>query len=155
MSRYQSLTSLQVTGAAVPSVITRFVQSAQADDLEAAFQEVIDEMIAGSYFLSHIDLAGGGDGHTFMLHTQWAIVQGAGVTFSSGGNPSVFRLFLYQAAQAAALGLARAAAQARVAARFTEPDVDTVSEVDTYLAGAQMGTRFMGGVMTSVTTVPC
>ena len=156
MSRYQSTTSLEVTGAAVPSVLTRFTQSAQADDLQEAFEDVVVEMIAGGYFLSHIDLAGGGDGHTFILHTQWAIPGGAGITFGNGGNPNIFRLFLYQAAQAAALAIARTAAQQLVAARFLEPGgVDTVIEVDTYLAGGQMGTPFMGGVMTSITTGPC
>ena len=151
MSRFQSTTSLQVTGAAVPSVLTRFTESADAADMQERFALLQAEMEDGGYFLSHIDLAGGGDGHTFVLHTQWAIPQGAGITFTNGGNPGNFALFFYQAAQAAALAAARAVAQAAVAARFTEPDVATVLEVDTYLSGAQMGTRYMGAVMTGVT----
>jgi len=149
MSRFQSLTSLQVTGAAVPSVITRFLESADAASLEEQFETLQSGLVAGGYFLSHIDLAGGGDGHTFVLHTQWAIPGGA-VTFANGGDPSNFVLFLYQAAQAAALAVAKAACQARIAELFTA-QVATLIEVDTYLAGAQMGTRYMGGIMTTRT----
>jgi len=152
MARYRSTTSLRVVGAAVQTVVTRFLQATQADDMAEAFEALANEMILAGLSLSHIDLAGGGDGHTFVLHTQWAKKLGENVVFVDGGAPSIIRLFFYQAAQASALAAARARVQSLIAARFLEPGgVETVIEVDTYLAGAQMGTRYMGAVMTSIT----
>jgi len=76
---------------------------------------------------------------------------GAGVTVTNYGDPDLFRMFFALASESGALAVARQRVQASVAARFDEtPTPASVTETDTFLAGAQMGTRFMMGVMTVV-----
>jgi len=147
MGRFAALTTLTTTGATVSALRKRYIQAADPAVIEARLLE-LQATMAG-YVLTHLDLAGGGHGHVFVLGTTWAPSALQGVTVSAGGDPDVIRLFLGLAGESNALGLVRTAMQQRVADRLDEPDVVAVNEIDTYLAGAQLGTRFMTGIMTT------
>jgi len=144
MSRFLGTTALETTGATVSALRSRFILAADPAVIEARLLLLQAEMVLAGYVLTHLDLAGGGHGHVFVLRTFWAPSALQGVTVTDGGNPFFFRLFLGLAGESGALALARQQVQARAAEIYANGLIET----DTYLAGAQLGTRFMCGVMT-------
>jgi hypothetical protein len=139
----QSIDTVPQDNPAATSI--HYVESADAADLQAKAQAVIDSQ-ASALTLSFIDIAGGGDGHTFVMRLHFVnTVTGSGI----GVPVEIANIFVYEASQAVALQEARRALQAQLAVLF-----DTLSQgsqlfvMQTVLAGAQKGTRFMGALIT-------
>jgi hypothetical protein len=135
----------------------RFIQAADPETLQRLFEQQVAEFAAKStadlnWGITHIDLAGAGDGHVFTLSTLWWEDGQAGSPEVDGAAPpsgvGSIKMFFFMASQAEALAAARKAIQSQIAARFDEPNVDEVIEGQTLFAGAQQGTRFMGAVAT-------
>lgn len=115
-----------------------FVESAQADDLAARVNAAILAIFADedAQFITSITLAGGGDGHTFVVAIEHAPEDEV-----AGGLASPVTVVCYLASENEALTVARAA----VAAGALIPIIDE------QIAGAAKGTRFMGMMVTSNT----
>jgi len=125
MSRYGSVT---ISGPA--ALVTRIVQSADADDLTALTNAAIAALPAG-YVVVGITLAGAGDGATFTVTIEAGAT--ADVVGGFTGMPSVA---CFMASEAEALLLARLQAGPTGGAF-----------ADTQVVGASKGTRFMGMVV--------
>jgi hypothetical protein len=112
------------------SVITRVLESADPDDLAAQVNGAIADIYALSPARKVIDisLAGGGDGHTFVVVVEAALA----TEVSDGGFASAPSVQCYLAGANEALAAARAAAR-------SAGDLS-----DSQVAGASKGTRFMG-----------
>jgi hypothetical protein len=132
-----------------------FIQAADAETLDRllfqqqlAFAKINAESSA-DWELSHFDLAGSGDGHTFALNTTWVDrTKVAEVSADNLVSPARMRLFFFLASQAAALGAARQRVQQKLAELFDPPvNATQVAEIQTVLSGAEQGTRVMGGVL--------
>jgi hypothetical protein len=129
-------------------LIQRFVDSANAPDLERKIQEELSKLIGTPYQLSFLDLAGGGDGHNFVVDLE----------FTDSSIPQPFGpqgiavqdclILAYAAADALELTKARAAAQRRAVPFFnqvaSQPNFDRLRLIQTALSGSEQGTRFMG-----------
>lgn len=118
--------------------IHSYVQSAEPRDLArritAAF--VALNALPGNVLITSVNLAGAGDGHTFVVE----IVAAEAVNVIGVGlDPGAIEAFCYMAADAFELALARS----RV--------LDTTDPIgDEQIAGAAQGTRFMGLVLTGL-----
>ena len=121
-----------------------FVESAQADDLQLRANKAILAIYTASpaRAISAITLAGGGDGHTFVV-----LIESAPATDVDGGlvNPNGGCL-CYLASENEALSIARAVSFAQLPA--DEPVIDE------QLAGSAKGTRFMGLIVVGLAVAP-
>src|SRR3972149_3980692 len=108
--------------------VIRFVQSAEAADMQQKVDLLLAEFVDAD--VTSFELAGAGDGHTFIARFGFA---------STNPPTSIFeaRAFFYMAADKQHLALARASVL---------PSVGTI--VDEPFAGASKGTRFMGAILT-------
>jgi hypothetical protein len=133
MSRFGTITN-PATAAVV------FVESALPDDLENLVNIELANIFAASpaRAVSGISLAGGGDGHTFVVE-----IESARATAVDGGiTASGARVRCYMAAENEALAIARSSI----------PISDVI--VDEQVAGAAKGTRFMGIILLGGGVVP-
>jgi hypothetical protein len=131
-------------------VFSRVAESADPVDLALRVNAALDELalitvevapdIFQPLFVSNMELAGGGDGHTFVVSITAAPFVGGG---PGGLLPGEIRAACFLASEAEAIVLARAAA---IAAMPAPP----VTIIDELLAGASKGTRFMGLFITSL-----
>jgi len=124
------MTSFGTLSPAATSAASVFVESALPADLAARATTAI-AAIANTRLITAINLAGGGDGHTFVVEIESALI--ADVT-TGGLVPSSTQVQCYMAAQSEALALARS--------RVSVPSNRSI--LDEQLAGASQGTRFMG-----------
>jgi hypothetical protein len=132
----------------IASLETVFIESAQADDLEDRVNIALDAIFAASpaRVVTAIALAGAGDGHTFTVAIDSALVSDATGGLALPGGAAVS---CYLASENEALTIARAVLKAGLAA-------DSIV-VDEQLAGGAKGTRFMGlvvGAASQPTPVP-
>jgi len=127
-----------ISDPATASVV--FVESAEADDLEDLVNAELAAIFAASpaRAVSGMSLAGGGDGHTFVVEIESA--QASAVV--GGITASGARVRCYLAGENEALAIVRAAI----------PITDVI--VDEQVAGAAKGTRFMGLVLLGGGVVP-
>jgi hypothetical protein len=151
-------------GAELPErLLDTYVQSADADDLELRFNQALVELAKKNLALTPeeafefalVDLAGGGDGHTFAARLFSASNQEEPeeITESFGIDPALARVFFYQGSQSEALAKARADIDAKIAALFELDDIDAVQLLQTGFAGASQGTRFCGFVLVFLVVV--
>lgn len=139
------------------NIETRVLQSADAADLEAQAAALIAEFQARNegggvnWRIAFADLKGGGDGHTFVLTTEWVqttvLATSDGLRLNSTGGPTDIQWFFYQASQSEAILAARDAVQRRIANLFDLADVSEVRQHQTFFGGTSQGTRFMGAVL--------
>lgn len=124
--------------------VALFIESADPVDLQARVAAALAPFIAAEVWqMAHADLAGGGDGHTFIF---WAEVYNATV-LSGGGGLDLLSDFMdrfWMAAQSEALANAN---DATVAAIF--PVTELVLR-QTLLGGASQGTRVMGAYLGAI-----
>jgi hypothetical protein len=133
MSRYGTITD--------PATATvQFVESAQADDLESRVNAKLAELFAAdpARAVSGITLAGGGDGHTFVVEIESALASAV----DGGITASGARVRCYLASENEALAVVRSVI----------PITDVI--VDEQVAGAAKGTRFMGIILLGGGVVP-
>ena len=144
------------------NLLDTYVQSADADDLEVRFNQALAALAKKNlafdpnedegFLFAFIDLAGGGDGHTFVARLFSASnIEDPEVVESEGVDPALARVFFYQGSQSEALAKARADVDAKIAALFELEGVDAVQLLQTGFAGASQGTRFCGFVLLSLT----
>jgi hypothetical protein len=129
--------------------VSRVVQSADPVDLETRVNAALADLaanpieVAPGVFLpaivSSIDLAGGGDGHTFVVTITASPVVSGGF---GGFLPATITVACYLASEAEAIAAARAA----TFARFFGDGFSQLLDED--LEGASKGTRFMGIMVT-------
>jgi hypothetical protein len=130
--------------------IMRVAQAADPVILQQQVRTIFAEMVAipgTDYLLSHLDLSGGGDGHTFVCTMEFvddALTGSAGIE----PEPDEIAIFFYMAAQSEALAAARASIRAPMAALF--PAAGQVTVVQTLEAGAAKGVHVMGCVLCTV-----
>jgi hypothetical protein len=138
-----------------------YVQSADASDLEVRANQALvalaEENLAldpdEGFAVAFVDIAGGGDGHTFVARFFSASnIDPPPRTEAEGIDPALARIFFYQGAQSEALANARAAVNARIAALFENDDVDSIRFLQTGFAGASQGS-FCGFVLVALTPV--
>lgn len=118
-----------------------FVESAEPSDLENKVNAALAALAAENFTLAPmITLSGGGDGHVFVVNIVGAKV-GANVVIQGQLIPSTgpfgCRAFCYFASDSEALVPACDQAMARLIA-------STLPFIDSQIAGASQGTRFMG-----------
>jgi len=111
------------------SVAVKFVESAQADDLQARVNAVLADIFAASpvRVVTDITLAGAGDGHTFVV-----LIESALASAVNGGLPGPASVQCYLASENEALAIARG----------QQPLSGPLA--DEQLVGSAKGTRFMG-----------
>ncbi len=168
MSRALGNTAVNILDAAAlsdDSIRSLFIQAADPETMERLFLQQIRNFASinntgaqdTDWRLTHLDLAGAGDGHTFALNTTWAKsdqVSAPDLVVDNGLNPSRFQAFFFMAAQATALAAARQGAQRRLADLFEDPvNASQVAEAQTVFSGAEQGTRVMGGVVAAVSFI--
>lgn len=159
------VTILEAAALSDDSIRSLFIQAADPETMERLFLQQI-RMFAQinnsgaqdtDWSLSHLDLAGAGDGHTFSLNTTWVKadqVSAPDLSVDNALNPSRFQAFFFMAAQATALAAARQGAQRRLAALFDAPvNASQVAEAQTVFSGAEQGTRVMGGVVAAISFI--
>lgn len=163
MPRFRPATQVDIASAAAleSGVFRLSIQAATAESMQQQFDEMQANFAAlneggAAWLLTHLELGGGGDGHTFMFTATWADDSNGDVAVSAGGDPDLtadahFRVYFYLASQADALQAARDQVDELVAARFDEGGVQDVVITQTLLAGSPQGTRFMGLVATDTT----
>lgn len=138
-------------------IATRTVEAATAEELEERVEALRLEFAAlnegqANWQLTHIALAGVGDGHKFLFSTIWGdadVVQDVASGLSPNPGLPAARMFFYDGSTPAALSAARNAVQQdKVATMFDAPlSASTVTLTQTLLAGASAGKRIMGGVL--------
>ena len=123
-----------------------FVQSSEPGDLAAGVARIAAELEAeapGDWLLVYIDLAGAGDGHTFVFMLTWADQTAADLT-TDGLDAEDLAALAAMASQSEAL--ARASFAANRAAVDAEPPLVAVYEaLQSFMAGTSSGTRFVTG----------
>jgi len=164
MSR--SLTSSIVTFGSAAAALgasteSSFIESADPVDMETKVAALIASYAArnteapqtNAWVMTHLHLAGGGDGHTFVLATEWANPSEATNPVSATGiSPTAVALFFFMAATQASLPQYRTLAQERLSTLFDAPvSALTVTERQTIWSGASQGTPFMGAVVAQMT----
>lgn len=129
------------------------VDSDKPADFEAQFRAFRDELFAlnqagEAWFLSFIEFAGGGDGHTFTMIVEFGNNAAAGVS-ASGAQiipDELPDIICYVAADVEDLAIQQADAVARLP--ITVPPgagaFDNISLEQTWLVGASKGNRVMG-----------
>jgi hypothetical protein len=144
-------TAGEVTGAGSQ---TREVQAADPVIMQAGVAAVLAELSGANWVLTHIDLAGGGDGHTFVCTMEFADTVAVAGSTGLVVDPLTLGIFFYMAAQSEALVAARNAVRPAIAALFSPPISATqVDIVQTLVAGASKGTRFMGGLVCQIEVI--
>jgi hypothetical protein len=150
------------------NTITRFVQSSEPGDIEAGIEAAVAEIVAlnnntitpvnDKYGIAALDLAGGGDGHTFVVqitfttnlaNTLYSLVYGTppSTLLDQGGNPpQPFHAGAYLASEEEALAIAQQATYDRLRALDPAPG-KRFTVFGNAFAGAAKGTRFMGVVI--------
>jgi hypothetical protein len=122
-----------------------FIESADPVDMQQRVAVALAAHPNVDWALTHVDLAGGGDGHTFVCTLGFATAE----IGSGGAPPENTNLFFYMASEASALAVARTTVNPQIAALFSAPiSADRVDVDQTLMAGAAKGTRFMGCVLT-------
>jgi hypothetical protein len=133
--------SSDITG---PLSETRVIESADPEDMETQVAGVIAEFAARTdpaWSITHLDLAGGGDGHAFVC-----VMEFEATDLALGlDTTKVAAIVFYMASQRDALLTARLDAQARLVPALSQTGI--VTEIQTGLAGTSKGTRFMGFVL--------
>jgi len=131
-----------------------FVESADPVDLKArvaaAFAALFVESPQVVWTLAHADLAGGGDGHTFVFWAEAfdpAVLGGDGFALENGEAGESTDPLFWMAAQSEALDNVNSALIAS-----TMPPATEMFIVQTFFGGASQGTRFMGGYFGEVIT---
>ena len=142
------------------NTITRFVQSSEPGDIEAGIAAAVAEIVAlnatitptdQKYGIAAVDIAGGGDGHTFVVQITfttndanflYGVVLGASTP--SFILPTV-HAGAYLASDKDALAIAQQVTYDRLRAFDTQVQQFTV--IANSFAGAAKGTRFMGLVV--------
>ena len=140
------MTTFGTIAAGAPSS-TVFVESAQADDLQTRVNAALIAIFAEEepQAVAAITLAGGGDGHTFVV-----VIESAAATDVDGGflalgeGPGVL-VVCYLASESEALEIARESLATELA---------EVAIADEQLAGGAKGTRFMGMVVAGTPESP-
>jgi hypothetical protein len=131
-----------------------FIQAAGPRDLAARIAQLAKELAAEiaehSWVLTFIDLAGAGDGHTFVFMLTWADETGADIS-ASGLPADDLGATVAQASESEALSLASFGANA--GAVRVEDELLVFDAFQSYLAGTSSGTRFMTGVVGEVEPV--
>ena len=148
------------------NTITRFVQSSEPGDIEAGIEAAVAEIVAlnttitptdDKYGIAALDLAGGGDGHTFvaqitfttnLANTLYSLIYGTpSALLDQGGNPpQPFHAGAYLASEKEALAVAQQATYDRLRALDPGPNKQFTVFGNSF-AGAAKGTRFMGLVI--------
>jgi len=127
-----------------------YIESAAPDDMQARVAAALAPFVPVTqdeeWLITHVDLSGGGDGHTFVTHLELANINASQNIDATGVAPGAARILYYMAAQAAALLPARRALQAQIAALFAGNGgpFTSVTLLQTGFAGASQGTPFMG-----------
>ena len=162
MSRSRGITEVGILGPDAlsdDSIRSLFIQAADPETMERLFTQQRNEFARinntppqdTDWELSHLDLAGAGDGHTFVLNTTWVKsdeTTAPDLFVRNAMNPSRLAIVFFMAAQAEALAAARQGAQRKLADLFDPPvNATQVAEIQTVLSGAEQGTRVMGGVL--------
>jgi hypothetical protein len=131
----------QYATAELSDVTNSFIQAAEASELAARLNAVLQDTGGGSAVLS-LHLAGGGDGHTFVV----AIERSESVT---GGTALTDENLIgcYLAASESELAVAKDACVAAMLALPPPSGGETLAVVDDQIAGASKGTRFMGMIV--------
>lgn len=130
-------------------VDTVFIQSANPVDMQTQVAAAIAAHPNANWVLSHVDLAGGGDGHTFVCTLVFA-----DALIGSGMPPDSTRAFFFMASEASELAVARETVDPQISALFDAPiSASSVSLFQTLAAGAAKGTRFMGCVLCTFTQI--
>jgi hypothetical protein len=122
-----------------------FVQSAEPGDLAAGVARIAAELDAEAgtdWVLTFIDLAGAGDGHTFVFMLTWAD-QNAGGIVTDGLDVEDLAPITAMASQSEAIARASFAANAAVVA----PAGLFFQALQSFLAGTSSGTRFVTGTV--------
>jgi hypothetical protein len=141
------------------NTITRFVQSASPQDIEAGVEAAVAEIVALNLGLSNpdkfglaaLDLAGGGDGHTFVVQITFTTDQANFLYAAATGvqTPSSllagFHAGAFLASDASELPRAQDETYARL--RTFDTQGHQFSVIANSFAGASKGTRFMGLVV--------
>ena len=126
-------------------VDTVFIESADPVDMQTRVAAELATRLNVNWTLTHVDLAGGGDGHTFVCTLGFATAE----VGSGGAPPANTNMFFDLASEASALAVARSTVDPPIAVLFSAPtSADRVDVVQTLMAGAAKGTRFMGCTLT-------
>lgn len=145
--------AINVAGEAVgPGVVIRYAQSANIADLEARVNFILnqvlnDETESQNFLLTHVHVAGGGSGHTFVCVLYFGDLNVLAGTMGLDISATLPFMAFFTAADAQEIGAQRVQAQARAGANFT---FGTVIQRNTWLAGAQQGTKYVGGLLFSL-----
>jgi hypothetical protein len=116
-------------------VTNQFIQTAEAPEMASRLNSILtvdeDEIVS-------LALAGGGDGHTFVVSVETADGEAGALT----GELNLIGCYL--GASQEELAVAKAAMMTAMSATTPPNPGDTLSIIDEQLAGAAKGTRFMG-----------
>ncbi len=123
---------------------TVFVEAAEASVMTARMTAAIAEIAdAAEGNIIGIDLAGGGDGHTFVASIDVSSDPiGTGLLEAEST-----RIGCYLASSEEELPVARSAAVAVLLAETAPVEGETLVMIDEQLVGASKGTRFMGMII--------
>jgi len=133
----------------IPSFETEFIESADPADMQARVAAALAARSGSQWALAYVDLAGGGDGHTFVCTLGFA-----GALIGDGTNPETTRAYFFLASEPSALAQARSSVDAQIATLFSAPiSASSVALIQTLSAGAAKGTRFMGCTVCTFTQI--
>jgi hypothetical protein len=143
------------------NTITRFVQSSEPGDIEAGIAAAVAEIVAlnttitppdEKYGIAAVDIAGGGDGHTFVVQITFTTNQAnflygvvLGASTPSFILPTV-HAGAYLASDKDSLAIAQQVTYDRMRA-FDPGQGKQFTVIANSFAGAAKGTRFMGLVV--------
>jgi len=131
-----------------------YVQSAEPESMQTAFQALLTAIVAENLVrvaaqqlalnVVDLDIAGGGDGHTFVVRLLLStyVTFGAGTGWPSA-NLATARGIFWIASTAEALHAAAPAALAGLQAAIDAQGQSVVTRMAAGMAGAAKGTRFM------------
>lgn len=129
------------------SIVTYGAQGATPEALQSAVMAALAKFDPSTQVVTSIELAGGGDGHTFVVLVEGANAADVvgGLTPSTAGIP-VLSVVCYLGATAEDLLVARSAAAVPAPITNPAPPPSPLSYalIDEQLAGSSKGTRFMG-----------
>ncbi len=131
----------QYAVAELSDVTNSFIQAAEPDELASRLNAVLQDTLGGNVVLS-LELAGGGDGHTFVVGVERSTTPGLGTPLDDDNL-----IGCYLAASESELAVAKDACVAAMLALTPPVEGQTLEVVDDQLAGAAKGTRFMGMIV--------
>lgn len=131
----------QFATAELADVTNTFVQAAEPQIMADALNVILQAASGGNLILA-LALAGGGDGHTFVVSVERSTNAGSGTPLDEDNF-----IGCYLASSAEELETAKNACVAAMLATPSPGPSETLQIIDDQIAGSSKGTRFMGMII--------